>query len=173
MKNLILIRHAKSSWEAPLVDKDRPLTQRGINDAHLIASEIESLLPKSYIVWSSTAQRAKNTAYIFAETLSIPLETIIFKDDLYTFDEKSLENVIKSCNNQFDNLILFGHNGAITNFVNTFGNLAVENVPTAGFVSLSFQENDWKDIRKGKTEKVLFPSELKKHDPPLTGKPVH
>lgn len=173
MKNLILIRHAKSSWEAPLEDKDRPLSKRGINDAHLVASEIEDHLPKSYIVWSSTAKRAKNTAYIFAENLSIPLETIIFKDDLYTFDAKSLEDVIKSCNNQFDNLILFGHNDAITNFVNTFGNHAVENVPTAGFVSLSFQQNDWKDIRKGTIEKVLFPSELKKHDSPLTGKPVH
>lgn len=173
MKNLILIRHAKSSWEAPVEDKDRPLSKRGINDAHLVASEIEEHLPKSYIVWSSTAKRAKNTAYIFAENLSIPLDTIIFKDDLYTFDSKSLENVIKSCNNQFDNLILFGHNDAITNFVNTFGNLAVDNVPTAGFVSLSFQENDWKDIQKGTIEKVLFPSELKKHDPPLTGKQIH
>jgi phosphohistidine phosphatase len=173
MKNLILIRHAKSSWEAPLVDKDRPLSQRGISDAHLVASEIEEHLPKSYIVWSSTAKRAKNTAYIFAENLSIPLDTIIFKDDLYTFDSTSLENVIKSCNNQFDNLILFGHNDAITNFVNTFGNRAVDNVPTAGFVSLSFEENDWKDIQKGTIEKVLFPSELKKHDPPLTGKQIH
>jgi phosphohistidine phosphatase len=173
MKNLILIRHAKSSWDAPLVDKDRPLSKRGINDAHLIAAGVEEYLPKSYIVWSSTAQRAKNTAYIFAENLSIPVDTIIFKDDLYTFDEKTLENIIKNCNNQFDNLILFGHNGAITNFVNTFGNRAVDNVPTAGFVSLSFQENDWKAIRKGKIEKVLFPSELKKHDPPLTGKQVY
>ncbi|MHA3787850.1 SixA phosphatase family protein [Flavobacterium hauense] len=173
MKNLILIRHAKSSWDAPLVDKDRPLSKRGINDAHLVASEVEQLLPKSYIVWSSTAKRAKNTAYIFAQNLSIPLETIIFKDDLYTFDAGSLEKAIKSCNNQFDNLILFGHNDAITNFVNTFGNRAVDNVPTSGFVSLSFQEDDWKDIQKGKIEKVLFPSELKKHDPPLTGKQVH
>jgi len=173
MKNLILIRHAKSSWDAPLIDKDRPLSKRGISDAHLVASEVEEYLPKSYIVWSSTAQRAKNTAYIFAENLSIPLETITFKDDLYTFDEKALENVIKSCDNQFDNLILFGHNGAITNFVNIFGNRAVENVPTAGFVSLSFDENDWKDITKGTTETLLFPSDLKKYDPPLTGKPVH
>jgi len=173
MKNLILIRHAKSSWDAPLHDKDRPLSKRGINDAHLMAENIEGHLPGQYIVWSSTAQRAKNTAYIFAENLSIPIDTIIFKDDLYTFDEKNLENVIKSCNNQFDNLILFGHNDAITNFVNTFGNRAVENVPTAGFVSLSFEENDWNAIRKGTTETVLFPSDLKKYDPPLTGKPVH
>ena len=173
MKNLILIRHAKSSWDAPLNDKDRPLSKRGIDDAHLMAAEVEEYLPKSYIVWSSTAQRAKNTAYIFAENLSIPVETIIFKDDLYTFDEKNLENTIKSCNNQFDNLILFGHNDAITNFVNSFGNREVENIPTAGFVSLSFNENTWKDIRKGNIEKLLFPRELKKHDPPLTGKQVY
>lgn len=173
MKNLILIRHAKSSWDTPLVDKDRPLSNRGINDAHLVASEVEGYLPKTYIVWSSTAKRAKNTAYIFAENLSIPLDTIIFKDDLYTFDSRALEKVIKTCNNQFDNLILFGHNDAITNFVNTFGNLAVDNVPTAGFVSLSFQENEWKDIQKGTIKKVLFPRELKKHDSPLTGKPIH
>lgn len=173
MKNLILIRHAKSSWDAPLIDKDRPLSKRGINDAHLMAANIEEHLPKSYVVWSSTAQRAKNTAYIFAESLSIPQDTIVFKDDLYTFDEKSLEATIKSCNNQFDNLILFGHNGAITNFVNIFGNRAVENVPTAGFVSLSFNENEWNDITKGTTETVLFPSDLKKYDPPLTGKQVY
>jgi phosphohistidine phosphatase len=173
MKNLILIRHAKSSWDAPLIDKDRPLSARGIQDAHLVAAEAERILPKSYIVWSSTAQRARNTAYIFAENLSIPIDTISFRDDLYTFDEKVLEKIIKSCDNQFDNLILFGHNDAITNFVNTFGNRAVENVPTAGVVSISFDENDWNNIRKGKTDIVLFPRELKKYDPPLTGKPVH
>lgn len=173
MKNLILIRHAKSSWDAPLIDKDRPLSKRGIDDAHLMAANVEEYLPKSYIVWSSTAQRAKNTAYIFAENLSIPLDTILFKDELYTFDERKLEKSIKSCNNQYDNLILFGHNDAITNFVNIFGNLAVDNVKTAGFVSLSFDENDWKDIYKGTTEKVLFPSDLKKYDPPLTGKQVY
>jgi phosphohistidine phosphatase len=173
MKNLILIRHAKSSWDAPLKDKDRPLNKRGISDAHLMASNIEQYLPKSYVVWSSTARRAKNTAYIFAESLSIPQDTIVFKDDLYTFDEKSLESTVKSCDNQFDNLILFGHNGAITNFVNTFGNRAVKNIPTAGFVSLSFNENDWNDITKGTTETLLFPSDLKKYDPPFSGKPIH
>ena len=173
MKNLILIRHAKSSWDAPLIDKDRPLSTRGINDAHLMAANVEGFLPQSYIVWSSTAQRARNTAYIFAETLSIPLETIIFKDDLYTFDAGKLEKIIKKCDNQFDNLILFGHNDAITNFVNIFGNQALDNVKTAGFVSMSFDVKDWNDIKKGITEKVLFPSDLKKYDPPLTGKQVH
>lgn len=174
MKNLILIRHAKSSWDAPLIDKDRPLSKRGIDDAHLVAGNVTDYLPKTFLVWSSTAQRAKNTAYIFAENLSIPIDNIIFKDDLYTFEAKTLEKIIKNCDNKYDNLILFGHNEAITNFVNTFGNITVDNVPTAGFVSISFDDSDWGNIRKGKTEKVVFPSELKKHDPPPhTGKPVY
>lgn len=174
MKNLILIRHAKSSWDAPLIDKDRPLSKRGIDDAHLVSSNVSSYLPKTFIVWSSTAQRARNTAYIFAHNLSIPIENIVFKDDLYTFESKNLEKVIKSCDNKYDNLILFGHNEAITNFVNTFGNLALDNVPTSGFVSITFDEKDWKSIGKGKTEKVVFPSELKKYDPPPhTGEPVY
>lgn len=173
MKNLILIRHAKSSWDAPLTDKDRPLSKRGISDAHLMAANIEDYLPKSFIVWSSTAQRAKNTAQIFAESLLIPQETILFKDDLYTFEEKKLEKVIKSCDNQFDNLILFGHNGAITKFVNIFGNVPIDNVPTAGFVSLAFDSVNWEDISRGKTEKVLFPSDFKKYDSPYTGKQVY
>ena len=173
MKNLILIRHAKASWEAPLIDKDRPLSKRGINDAHLKASNVEAYLPKSYIIWSSTAQRAKNTADIFTECLSIPQDTIIFKDELYTFDESTLEHTIKSCDDQYDNLILFGHNGAITNFVNTFGDHVVENVPTSGFVHLTFIQNEWKNIQKGKVEKLLFPRDLKKHDSPLTGKQIY
>lgn len=173
MKNLILIRHAKSSWDAPLIDKDRPLSRRGINDAHLVSTNVEEFLPDSYIVWSSTAQRAKNTAYIFAETLSIPQESIVFKDSLYTFDAKKLEAEIKTCDNQFDNLIVFGHNDAITTFVNTFGSQNVENVPTSGFVYLSFNVDSWQDIREGKTEKLLFPRDFKKYDSPLTGKPIY
>ena len=65
MKNLILIRHAKSSWEAPLKDFDRPLMKRGILDAHDVSLNISEYLPKTYIIWSSTAARATETALIF------------------------------------------------------------------------------------------------------------
>jgi len=79
MKNLILIRHAKSSWDAPLKDMDRPLSKRGIADAHITSNEVDGFLPKTFIVWSSPAKRAKETAMIYAQNLSIPLETIIYQ----------------------------------------------------------------------------------------------
>ena len=161
MKNLILIRHAKSSWEAPLKDIDRPLEQRGIMDAHLVATNCLKYLPPTFVVWSSTAKRASDTALIFAQNLSFPIESIVFRDDLYTFDENQLEKVIKSCNNIFENVILFGHNEAITNFVNKFGDIYIDNVPTAGFVSLEFEEENWERIKKGKTKKLIFPKKIK------------
>jgi len=60
-----------------------------------------------------------------------------------------------------DNLILFGHNEAITNFVNKFGDLYIENVPTSGVVALQFDSEDWGNISKGKTITTLFPSQFK------------
>jgi len=161
MKNLILIRHAKSSWEAPLKDFDRPLMKRGILDAHDVSLHISDYLPKTFIIWSSPAARASETALIFAQNLSYPIESIIYKDDLYTFDEKQLEKVIKSCDNSFESVILFGHNEAITNFVNKFGDVFIENVPTSGFVSLQFDAQSWDTISKGRTHKTIFPKDLK------------
>jgi phosphohistidine phosphatase len=49
MKNL-LIRHAKSNWDAPLQDLDRP-DQRGNERSHLVSSRILDftfLRPTSY-----------------------------------------------------------------------------------------------------------------------------
>ncbi len=161
MKNLILIRHAKSSWEVPLRDKDRPLTCQGIKNAHLVSSNINKYLPKTYNIWSSTAARAKETAMIFAQNISFPLESIVYKDELYTFDERTLENIIKSCTNEFENVILFGHNEAITNFVNSFGDVIIDNVPTSGFVHIEFNSMSWDAIDKGITKKTVFPKDLK------------
>jgi phosphohistidine phosphatase len=161
MKNLILVRHAKSNWDAPLQDIDRPLNQRGMKDAHLVSLNIQDFIPKIYVIWSSIAKRAADTARIFAQNILYPIESILFKDELYTFDEKHLENIIKSCDNSIDSLIIFGHNAAMTNFVNKFGDVFISNLPTSGFVSLQFDTNYWEKIEKGKTKKIIVPKDLK------------
>lgn len=161
MKKLILIRHSKSSWDIPLNDIERPLSKRGIFDAHLIASKISDLLPKSFLVWCSSAKRTKETALIFSQNLAFLNENITIKEDLYTFDVEKLVEIIKKCENKYDNLIIFGHNDAITNFVNKFGNLLIDNVPTSGVVSLEFDIKEWKNLKKGKILNTVFPSHYK------------
>ena len=157
MKKIILIRHSKSSWDFPLKDFDRPLTESGIDKAIKIAEKSKDYLPEQYTIWSSSAKRASDTAKLIVQKWEVDASAITFSDSLYTFDEKKLEELVKSCPNDCDNLILFGHNNAITDFVNKFGDIFIDNVPTAGFVSINFETNNWKTISKGKTTKILFP----------------
>jgi phosphohistidine phosphatase len=112
-------------------------------------------------MWCSLAKRTQETAIIFAQNILYPIESIVFKEELYTFDINQLEKVIKSCSNDFENVILFGHNDAITNFVDKFGDVFIGHVPTAGFVWLQFETDSWGEINKGKTKKTIFPKNLK------------
>lgn len=160
MKSLILIRHAKSSWDFPVIDKERPLIEKGIKNIKKVAKKAGISLPEKKTIWSSTANRASQTAKLFCENTSIDQNNIIFKDSLYTFDGDTLENEIRKCENETENLILFGHNEAITNFVNKFGDKFILNVPTAGFVHLQFEQEHWQNISKGKTIKIIFPKEI-------------
>ena len=160
MKSIILIRHAKSSWNEPVKDKERILTDKGIESIKKIAIEAKQFLPKNYTIISSTANRASQTALLFCNQILINVNSIQFSDNLYTFDEDQLEKEIKKSNDTIENLILFGHNEAITNFVNKFGDKYITNVPTAGFVQLQFDQNSWKDINKGKTIRIIFPKEI-------------
>ena len=158
MKKLILIRHSKSSWDYPLNDFDRPLTENGITKAINVAKNTSEFIPTQKTIWSSSANRAKSTAILFVQNWNLDIQSIHFFDELYTFDDRKLAQIVKSCPNSIDNLILFGHNSAITDFVNKFGDIFIDNVPTAGFVSITFETNNWKDISKGKINKILFPS---------------
>jgi len=160
MKYLTLIRHAKSSWDSPTIDKQRDLSIKGIKNAHIIALEAQKYLPKTNLIWSSTAKRASETALIFAQNLQWPIESIVFKDELYTFDDRELAQIVRNCEDSYENVIIFGHNEAITNFVNKFGDLYIENVPTSGMVVLELPIDAWKNLQKGITKKTLFPRDL-------------
>jgi phosphohistidine phosphatase len=160
MKSLILVRHSKSSWDLPVLDIQRTITEVGILNIQKVAAMAKEILPNKYTIWSSNAVRASQTALLFCKQALLDANKIEFKDNLYTFDENQLEKEIKKCSNEVENLILFGHNEAITNFVNKFGDKYITNVPTAGFVYLKFEQNSWKDINKGKTIKTIFPKEI-------------
>nr|WP_317633027.1 phosphoglycerate mutase family protein [uncultured Flavobacterium sp.] len=161
MKKLVLIRHGKSNWDFPIRDHDRPLKKRGVADVHLISEELKQYLLEKFLIFSSTAKRAIDTAKIFAEILLIPDELIIKDVKLYAFDHKTLEMYIKSLPNQTNCVIIFAHNNAITDFVNKFGDIYIANVPTAGGVILEFEQTSWSEIKNGKVLKTIFPKDLK------------
>lgn len=162
MKTLILIRHAKSCWKTITEDKNRAISKdRGVQDALLVSQAIGSLLPDRFMVWTSTAKRAQQTAAIFCQNLDINPTYVIEKEDIYTFDVKKLARTIKKCENTHNALIIFGHNDAITDFVNKFGMVSIDNVPTSGVVVMDFPQEDWKEIKNGTVISKVFPRDLK------------
>ncbi len=161
MKRLYLVRHAKSSWKHDVSDHKRPLKNRGFKDAHLVSKHIKGLIRLPDLVISSDAMRALTTANIFISNLGLNEDDIVLNHDLYDFSGHSLTKVINSCDDSVNTLMAFGHNHAMTYFVNTYGNRPIGNVPTSGFTHIEFEIDSWKDLEKGKTIETVFPRDLK------------
>ena len=161
MKSLLLIRHGKSAWNNNLIDFERPISEEGINKSIKMAHKTCQLFDKESLIWVSASTRTTQTAKIFFSIWNVTIDTqVLYKNELYAFDCNTLEKLIKTCPNEFDKLILFGHNSAITDFVNKFGDIFIDNIPTSGFVSINFDTYDWQNIRKGRTEKIIFPRDI-------------
>jgi len=161
MKNLIIIRHAKSSWEHQVSDFDRPLKNRGIKDAKLIVDHVKNKIFIPDLILCSDSKRTISTAKIFIKNLDFQDAELQFRHDLYAFSVGNLIEKIKDCNDSVNNLMLFGHNHAITDFTNTFGSRHFENVPTCGLVHLRFNIDSWKNLNKGETIFSIFPKDLR------------
>lgn len=157
MKTLILVRHAKSSWKFDVKDHDRPLKKRGFKDADLISKTLKNLNFHADLFLASTATRTQTTAHIFIKNLRANVNTLRLSSKLYDFDGEGLTSVVKSCDNKIDTLMLFGHNHAITDATNKYGNQFIENVPTCGVVVLTFDIEKWEDLKKGDTYRTVFP----------------
>lgn len=161
MKKITIVRHAKSSWKGNFKDIDRPLSKRGHQDLSLMVTELSSYNLNPDIVLSSPANRALTTAKYFVVNLQIDSSKLEIIDDIYDFSGNLLVNTIREVDNNINHLMIFGHNHALTYFVNAFGSTFIDNVPTCGFVTIEFSVNDWSSIEKGTTTQVLFPKELR------------
>lgn len=162
MKNLLLFRHGKSSWDYDVNDQDRPLKLRGIKDGHLVAStfkERSAVFPDR--VYSSLANRALHTCMIFCRTLTYPLEQVELTQELYDFSGESVMRFIRNLDDSLDTVAIFGHNYAFTNIANQLGSLHIDNIPTSGHVQIKFPVENWASLQKGTTDLILFPKELR------------
>lgn len=161
MKTLYLVRHAKASWKHDVDDHKRPLKKRGQEDGKLISSQVSKEVEAPEKIISSDAIRALSTAYFFKDAFNISENDFQLSHQLYDFRGTGVMKVIKSLNDEWERVMIVGHNHAFTSIANMLGNKYIENIPTCGFVKIEFDENHWKDISTGKTVLNLFPRDLK------------
>lgn len=156
MKNLILVRHAKSSWDNPeWSDFDRPLNKRGLRDAPFMANLLtkKGIVPD--LIISSTAKRALETAQFFCEAFNYNKENLQKDLGIYERGSKYIINLLSKQDDNINTVILIGHNPDITSMATYFSGEFFDNVPTCGIISVKFNFDSWDNIST-KNGELLF-----------------
>ncbi|MDR6923097.1 MULTISPECIES: histidine phosphatase family protein [Chryseobacterium] len=151
MKKLILVRHAKSDWPEETEDFDRPLADKGLQDAMNMSRFMKNKnISIDYLV-SSPAVRALNTCRIFNQTYQLNMSTA---DKLYNPSERNFESVIYELDDHINSVALFSHNNGISNFANSISE-DIFHFPTCGVAGFEIDCNSWSEF-DGAKKKLLF-----------------
>jgi phosphohistidine phosphatase len=145
MRTLLLMRHAKSSWDDPgLEDHDRPLNKRGLRDAPRMGALLnrEHLRPDRIVC--STALRARKTAELVAQACQF-VKPLTATPDLYHASENDWRQQIGQLPDQDALVLCVGHNPGMEDFLAGWVGQYVR-MPTAAIARLSFDESTWNDV---------------------------
>ncbi len=157
MKSLLLVRHAKSSWDHPgLTDFERPLNKRGLSDAPMMAQRLLQRKVQIDAFVSSTANRAFTTATFFAKAYGVSEDHITGIPRLYHAMPETFTEVISQLNDQWRTVALFSHNPGITEFINELGLARIDNMPTCGVFGLHIKADHWADFDRAAKTFWLF-----------------
>lgn len=155
MKKIILIRHAKSSWDNPwLSDHDRPLADRGLQDAPIMAKRLKKRKIQAEIILCSTATRAVETAKIIAKELEFPVSEIILEENLYHASPNKILKYIHLQKDSKDILFIVGHNPGLNELIEHLGG-KLDNLPTSGQFGFLAKIDRWSEFGP-KTAEVWF-----------------
>lgn len=159
MKSLLLIRHAKSSWENFSVpDFDRPLNDRGKRDAPVMAARLKEkgIVPDTALV--STAKRARKTAEHFTEAWKLKEDAIQFIDALYLASSATFTKILSGLPPNINSVAIFSHNNGLTEFANQLTDAVIDNIPTCGIFAVRIKSENWKDFAEAEKEFWFFDS---------------
>ena len=157
MKTVLLVRHAKSSWDdITLSDFDRPLNDRGKKNAPEMA---ERLIKKDVLIdafLSSPAKRAKKTAEAFAKAYGQDKDQVILVPSLYEAQHENFLKAIEEAPETASHIALFSHNPGITDFVNSLTEVRIDNMSTCSVFAVKVPIMHWREFRDATKEFYFF-----------------
>ena len=155
MKRLAVLRHANAGWPDGVGDFDRPLSERGREEASRIRSEIERRELRFELVLASTARRVRETLDVVGEALgNAPIH---FSDELYLASENLLVDRVRSATSEASSILLVGHNPGLERLVADLArddesgirNRVIAGFPTAALALLELPVDGWAEVRRG------------------------
>jgi phosphohistidine phosphatase len=168
-RRLILLRHAKSSWDdGDLDDVDRPLAERGEHDAPMMAERLLRLSPAPTTILTSPALRAKRTAQLVASVFGGAQDGVKTARALYLAAPDDMLTVIAREPPEPNQLIVVGHNPGITELANQLAaDFTIDDMPTAAVVALDFTARNWASLASG-AGRLAFYDFPKNRQPAIT-----
>ena len=150
MKEIFIVRHAKSSWEfAQMKDFERPLNNRGERDAPIMGAVLKEHGYTADLILSSPANRAYSTAKIIAEKIAYPIEAIQKEMLIYEASSAVIIKLINQLDDEYDRVFIVGHNPTFTSVIEQLSEAYIGNLPTCGIAGIRFEVDEWKMIGKG------------------------
>ncbi|MBR9860887.1 histidine phosphatase family protein [bacterium] len=155
MKEVIIMRHAKSSWDGNWsTDHERPLNERGKQDAPKIMEYIVKRDAVPEIVYSSDSQRTIETSQGLQSVA--PNLLVNFTNDLYHATADEILLAIQSAENKYKRIMILAHNPGVTDVFFTLAKVNIDNVPTSGAGLLQFNVDRFSEIKEGSGELEWF-----------------
>jgi len=157
MKELLIVRHGKSSWDDPdLTDRERPLKRRGREAAPDMGRRLHArgIVPERVV--TSDARRAYDTAALIAEAMSLGHDALAVEPRLYTERAFNVLTVARAVDDAWRFVALVGHNPALHDLVHQVSDLRLNKLPTAAVVHLRFAVEHWSAIAPGGAEVVDY-----------------
>ncbi len=163
MKQIYILRHAKSSWDnSELSDFDRPLSNRGKNDAKKLCSFIEK---KGFIVdkvFCSSAKRAKETLDLMMDGLWFDyINDLFYEEYLYYGNVGNIVDRLRELDEESKNILFIGHNPTLFHLIEELTNERIKKLTTCNLAVITFADA-WKKLSKSKCKlKLLYrPKEI-------------
>lgn len=157
MKKLLLVRHAKSSWdESGKPDFERPLNQRGLKDAPFMADLIKKKGFDPDLIISSPAKRAMETCQFYARCFGYNSDFIQQEQLIYSQGYREVFKLLTKIDEKINTAFLFGHNPDITYLANALTGNYIDNLPTCGNVGIEFDVRSWKHINEDNGRMLFF-----------------
>lgn len=149
MKSLLLLRHAESAAkEQGQIDFDRPLTEEGTQKARQVGEHLWSKNTIPDLIISSSAIRAQVTARLIAEKLGGVVK-VVSDASIYDSTHPTLLQIIKKIDDSYKQILLVGHNPAITTFGEFVTGQQVRSLEPAGLLSIEMDVENWKEVIQG------------------------
>ncbi len=155
MKHLYLIRHGEAEDKGTRPDFDRNLTDNGRDEVSKTALEMIEQKIQPALIISSPANRALQTATIVAETIGYPVKEILEEKDIYYTEVYKLIELLHEQDDQFESILLAGHNPSISQLAGMLAHDSQEFLPTGGLVVFEMESGTWNNLEKSKTRLLL------------------